>query len=333
MSGAAQYCAFQGDLQRKAELVDRVRASWTQGRAFPLAYLKWRTDGGLVSLAGTLGQTQDPAQFIERTGLPVELAMLCDGLLYTGVEFTEDKSAPSGLAIRGSEDIMAFAMDWLNAIPVGADLGGVVPRFMHDFLASVMAPDFVMAAHVSTAARLCAGHILGFWAREMNGEQVLPKAWRSLRADAMQAAEAHSTDPWSYGLSELVESLAWPARGLAPEFVPIFQMFTKELRQFLVAPFLSTEDRELLTQSLIGLRQMVRAQRDPQLSQLPPATLLDRDPQTKQQVVGFMKADVQARFNATKPQAQSQADHLLRLQMDSLLRLIKAAESAKANAT
>lgn len=333
MSDATQYCAFQGDLQRKAELVDRVSTSWTLGRAFPLAYLKWRTDGGLVSLAGTLAQTQDPAQFTERTGLPVELAMLCEGLVYTGVEFTEDKSAPCGLTVRGSEDIMAFAMDWLNAIPVGADLSGVVPRFMHDFLAGVLAPDFVMASHISQAARACAERILGFWAREMNGEQVLPKAWRSLRADAMQAAEAHSTDPWSYGLSELVESLAWPARGLAPEFVPLFQVFTKDLRQFLVAPFLSSEDRDLLTQSLIGLRQMVRAQRDPELSHLPSETLLDRDPQTKQQVVGFMKADVQARFNATKPQAQSQADHLLRRQMDSLLRLIKATESAKASAT
>lgn len=332
MSGAAQYRAFQGDPQRKAELIDRVRTSWTKGRAFPLAYLKWRTDGGIVSLAGTLAQTQDPAQFTERTGLPVELAMLCEGLVYTGVEFSEDKSAPSGLVIRGSEDIMAFAMDWLDAIPVGADLGGVVPRFMHDYLAGILAPDFVMAAHISQAARACAERILGFWAREMNGEQVLPKAWRSLRADAMQAAEAHSTDPWSYGLSELVESLAWPARGLAPEFVPLFQVFTKELRQFLVAPFLSSEDRDLLTQSLIGIRQMVRAQRDPQLSHLPAETLLDRDPQTKQQVVGFMKDDVQARFNATKPQAQTQADHLLREQMNSLLRLIKAAEPAKANA-
>jgi hypothetical protein len=333
MSGATHYCAFQGDPQHKAELVDRVRASWTQRRAFPLAYLKWRTDGGMVSLAGTLAQTQDPAQFTERTGLPVELAILCEGLVYTGVEFTEDETAPWRVGIRGSEDIMAFAMDWLNAIPVGADLGNVVPRFMHDFLASVLAPDFVMAAHVCPSARACAERIIGFWACEMNGEQVPPKAWRSLRADALQATEAHSTDPWSYGLSELVESLAWPARGLAPEFVPLFQVFTKELRQFLVAPFLSTEDRELLTQSLIGLRQMVRAQRDPQLSQLPSETLLERDPQTKQAVVGFMKADVQARFNAAKPHAQSQADRLLRRQMDSLLRLIQAAEPAKANAT
>ena len=329
MSGATHYYAFQGDAARKSDMVDRVHARWAQGRAFPLVYLKWRTDGGMVSLAGTLAETQDPAQFTERTGLPFELAILCEGLAYAGVEFTEDKSAPSGLAIRGSEAIMAFAMDWLNAIPVGADLRDVVPRFMHDFLAGVLAPDFVMAAHVSLAARACARRILSLWEREMSDMQVMPKEWRSLRADALRASEEDSSDPWSYGLSDLVESLAWPARGLAPEFVPIFQIFTKELRQFLVAPFLSSEDRDLLTRSLVGFRQMVRAQRDPQLSQLPPETLLDRDPQTKHAVVGFMKAEVQARFNAAKPQAQSQSDGVLRRQMDSLLRMIKAVEPTK----
>lgn len=331
MSGATHYCAFQADLACKADMVGRVRAKGRQGQAFPLPYLKWRTDGGMVSLAGALAETQVPELFIERTGLPVELATLCEGLIYAGVDFSEDKSAPSGLAVRGSEAIMAFAMDWLNAIPVGADLGDVVPRFMHNFLASVLAPDFVMAAHVSPAARACAERILALWEREMSGVQVMPKEWRSLRADALRASEEHG-DPWSYGLSELVESLAWPARGLAPEFAPIFQLFTKELRQFLIAPFLSSEDRDLLTQSLVGLRQLVRAQRDPQLSQLPTETLLDRDPQTKHAVVGFMNAEVQARFNATRQQAQSQSDNVLRRQMDSLIRLIEASQSTQASA-
>lgn len=331
MSGARHHCAFQGDPACKADMVGRVRTRWTQGQAFALPYLKWRTNGGMVSLSGTLAQTQVPEEFVERTGLPVELASLCESLVFAGVELSEDKSAPSGLVIRGSEAIMAFAMDWLDAIPVGADLGDVVPRFMHGFLASVLAPDFAMAAHVSPAVRACAERILGLWEHEMGGVQVMPKEWRSLRADALRAVEDHS-DPWSYASSELVESLAWPARGLAPEFVPIFQMFMKELRQFLVAPFLSSEDRDILMQSLVGLRELILAQRDPELSQLPTETLLERNPQTKHAVTAFMKAEVQARFDATKPQAQPAWDRVLRHQMDSLLRLIEAAEPTNASA-
>ena len=331
MSGATHYCAFHGDPARKADMVDRVRAKWTQGQVFPLSYLKWRTDGGMVSLSGTLAETQVPEQFIERTGLPVELATLCEGMVHAGAEFSEDKSAPFGLAMRGAEPIMAFAMEWLDAIPVGADLGGVVPRFMHSFLAGVLAPDFAMAAHVSPAVRACAERILCLWEREMSGAQVVPKEWRSLRADALRASEDHS-DPWGYALSELVESLAWPAHGLAPEFVPIFQIFGKELRQFLVAPYLSSEDRDILTQSLVGLRELGRAQRDPQLSQLPTETLLERDPQAKHAVLAFMQAETQARLKAAKQQAQSELDSALRRQMDSLRRLIEAADRPKARA-
>ncbi|HET7866219.1 MAG TPA: hypothetical protein VFL86_17610 [Burkholderiaceae bacterium] len=321
MSSATHYCAFHGDPARKANMVDRVRTKWTRGQVFPLSYLKWRTDGGMVSLSGVLAETQLPEQFIERTGLPVELATLCESLVFAGAEFSEDKSAPRGLAVRGGEAILAFAMEWLDALPVGADLGGVVPRFMQSFLASVLAPEFAMAAHVPPAVRACAERILGAWEREMSGQQVAPNEWRSLRADALRASEDHS-DAWGYVLSELVESLAWPVRGLAPEFVPIFQVFVKELRQFLLAPYLSTEDRELLTQSLVGLRELSR---DPQFSQLPTETLLERNTQSMRAVRTLMQEDTQTRLQAARQQAQSESDRVLRLQMDSLRRLIEAA--------
>jgi len=332
MSGATHYCAFHGDPARKADMVDRVRAKWTQRQVFPLSYLKWRTDGGMVSLSGALAETQDPEQFIERTGLPLELAALCEGLVYAGAGFSEDKSAPFGLAMRGSEAILAFAMEWLDAIPVGADLGDVVPSFMHSFLASVLAPDFAMAAHMSPAVRACAERILGLWEREMSGMQIVPKEWRSLRADAMRASQDPS-DPCGYASSELVESLAWPARGLAPEFVPIFQIFMKESSQFLAAPHLSSEDRDILMQAMVGLRELSRAQGDPQLSQLPTEALLERHPQSKPAVLALMQPEMQARLDAAKQQAKPESDRALRQQMDGLRRLIEAAERPTASAT
>lgn len=323
MSGAAPYCAFQGDPARKAEMIDRVRAKWGRGPVFPLPYLKWRTDGGMISIAGTMAETQVPEQFVERTGLPVELAALCEGLVYAGAEFGEDPDAPLGLAMRGNAAILAFAMGWLDAIPVGADLGDVVPRFMHGFLARVLAPDFPMADHVPPSVRTCAERILGLWARELDGMAVAPREWRSVRADALRASEGQG-DPWSHGVSELVESLAWPVRGLAPEFVPIFQVFMKEVRQFLAAPYLSGADRAILTQSFVGLAEVNRAQRDPQLSALPMETLLARDPQARDAVIAFMQADMQARLTAAKQQAQPEIDRALLQQLEDLRRLIEA---------
>jgi hypothetical protein len=331
MSGAIPYGAFHGDSARKAAMVDRVRVKWAQRQVFPVPYLKWRTDGGMVSLLGALAETQVPEEFVERTGLPVELATLCEGLVNAGAEFSEDKSAYLGLAIRGGESILAFAIAWLDAVPVGADLGGVVPRFMHGFLASTLEPGFAMAAHLSPAMRGCAERILGLWEREIGGTPVSPKEWRNVRADALRAADDHS-DPWGYALSELVESLAWPVRGLAPEFVPIFQVFVKEFRQFLVTPYLSSEDRDLVTQSLAGFRELNRAQRDPELSQLPFETLLERHPQSKGAVLAIMKPEAQARLDAAKKQAQPASDHALRQRMDCLLDLIRAAGPAQTRA-
>lgn len=327
MIGAISYEAFHGDSARKATMVDRVRAEWSQGHVFPLPYLKWRTDGGMVSLSGALAQTQVPEEFVERTGLPVELATLCEALVYAGAEFSEDKNAHRGLATRGADSILAFAIEWLDAIPAGADLGDVVPRFMHGLLASVLEPGFAMAAHLSPDLRACAQRILGLWDREFDGAPAAPKEWRSVRAEALRAADDHR-DPWGYGLSELVESLAWPARGLAPEFVSIFQVFMKELRQYLATPYLSSEDQELVTQSLVGLRDLSHAQRDPELSQLPFETLLERQPA----VVAIMKPEMQARLDAAKNRAQPAPDHALRQRMDSLLDLIRAAGPAQASA-
>lgn len=305
-------------------MVDRVRAKWAQGQVFPLAYLKWRTDGGMVSLSGALAETQVPEEFVERTGLPVELATLCEAMVNSGAEFIEDEKAHLGLATRGGASILAFATEWLEALPVGADLQGVVPRFMQAFLAGVLEPGFAMAAHLSPAMRACAQRILGLWAREIGGVPATPREWRSVRTDALRAADDHA-DPWGHALSELVESLAWPVHGLAPEFVPIFQVFTKEYRQFLVMPHLTREDQALVAQSLVGFRDLNRAQRDPELSQLPFETLLERQPQSKAAVLEVMKAETQARLDAARQQARPVLDEDLRRHMDRLLLLIGTA--------
>lgn len=320
MSGVTPYVAFHGDPARKAVMVDRVRAKWGQQRIFPLPYLKWRTDGGMVSLSGALAETSVAEEFVERTGVPLELATLCESLTYCGAEFTEDKNAPGGLAVLGGESILAFAIEWLDAIPVGARLDGVVPGFMRGFLAGLLEPNFAMAAHLSPAVRACAQRILDLWECEFLGTPVAPKEWRSVRAEALRAADDRG-DPWGLPMAELVESLAWPQRSLAAEFVPIFQVFVKEFRQFLAMPFLSRDDQQLVTQSLLGFREVIRAQRDPELSQLPFETLLKRQPAT----VAIMKPEMQARLDAARRQAQPAPDEALRQQMDRLLDLIRAA--------
>lgn len=319
-----QYQAFKGSQSRKTQLVERVRAKWAARQVFPLSYLKWRTDGGLVSISGALAETQDPKAFVERTGLPLELGSLCEGLVYAGVEFREDETASLGLALHGSDTVLSFGMEWLDAIGVGQDLGDVAPRFMRGFLASVLAHDFPMAAHVEAPVRASAERILEFWGRELSGEPVAAKEWRAVRTSALDASET-SSDPWGHPVAELVESLAWPVRGLATEFVHIFQLFAKALLDFIASPYLSSEDRHDQILSLIGSRELDRAQRDPELSQELGEMLLDRLPDSKRAMLAAMQPEAKARMDEARRQARPATDRLLRGLMDTVLELISAA--------
>lgn len=332
MNNSRPYQAFQGSLVRKNQMVEPLRAKWASGQVFPLSYLKWRTDGGLVSLSGALAETQDPEFFVERTGLPVELGTLCEGLIHVGLEFREDKTSPLGFTAHGSDEIRSFGLEWLDAINVGDDLGDVVPRFMHAFLSSVLASDFALAAHVEKPVRSSAERILQLWNLELGGEAVAAKEWRAVRADALHASET-STDPWGYPVAELVESFAWPARSLATEFVPMFQLFAKSWMQFLALPYLTSADRDDQLLSIIGMRELGRAQRDPDLSKEPSETLLDHFPESKRAILAAMQPEAKARMDAAKKQARPETDHVLRTQMNAILGLIQGSNAQLSHGT
>jgi hypothetical protein len=324
--------AFQGSEARKKQMIEPLRAKWSAGQILPLSYLKWRTDGGIVSISGALAETQDSQVFVERTGIPIELATLCEGLVYAGLEFRDDESAPMGFTKHGSDAILSFGLEWLDAIPVGHDLSDVAPRFMKQFLRHVLGPDFALAAQIELPVRMSAERILALWDRELSGETVAAKEWRALRTEALHASEASSAT-WGYAAAELVESLAWPLRGLASEFVPILQLFVQSWMQFVAFPYLSNKDQKDQISALIALRELGRAQRDAILSQEPSETLLDRLPESKRALLATMQPEVKARMDAARRQARTKTDALLRAQMDTLIGLIQqsAAPTQRAN--
>lgn len=102
----------------------------------------------MVLLLGVLVEMQVLEQFIECIGLLVELVMLCEGLVYVGVEFIEDKSCFLGIVLRGSDDLLLFVLEWLDVIVLGVDLGEVVFCFMYSFFVSVLVIDFVMVVYL-----------------------------------------------------------------------------------------------------------------------------------------------------------------------------------------
>ncbi|MDY0242436.1 MAG: hypothetical protein RBR34_09685, partial [Rhodospirillaceae bacterium] len=220
----------------------RVREKWEARQITPWAYLKWSNGGTFASLAGAIARTQDPAVFVARTGLPLELALLCEVLINAGIAFEDDAAAPMGFVMRGDDAIWSFGLEWVDAIAVGQDVSDAVPRILPVFLKQVLSDDFAASETISPEVRAAAEDILDLWACEARGEAVPPKAWRTVRASALRAAEGNC-DPVGCAAAGLVESLPWQSRGIAAEFPAIWQKFLVSHRQTLAARLMTNQDR------------------------------------------------------------------------------------------
>ncbi|MDG5497487.1 hypothetical protein [Niveispirillum sp. BGYR6] len=314
--------AFLGDPALKAETLNRVRQAWDARQIIPLIYLKWSNGAGVASLAGTIAQTQDPALFVARTGLPLELALLCEMLVNTGITFQDDETAPRGFTMSADERIWSFGLEWLEAIAVDADVSDIVARFLPVFLTHILSDEFPLSAAIDPAVKSVARDILQLWERERRGEPVPSKAWRTIRANAVLVSEG-SSDPAGYAAADLVESLAWPCAGIAVEGPVISQKFLQSCLQVLAAPFLPPQDQIDWAKGQAAQRELRRIRSEAPDADLSDEELLDRHPEIKQAMLAPQQPAAAARMDAAKQKARSALLPFLLQQMDALLNLLR----------
>ncbi|EGY01971.1 hypothetical protein AZA_06011 [Nitrospirillum viridazoti Y2] len=323
--------AFLGDPALKAETLSRVLEGWKARQIIPLLYLKWSSDAGVASLAGTIAQTQDPGLFVTRTGLPLELALLCEILINTGITFEDDETSPRGFVMSGDERIWSFGIEWLEAIAVDDDVSDVVTRFLPVFMKQILSDDCPLAGNIVPAVRVVAQEMLQLWGCESRGEPVPSRAWRTVRANALHASEG-SSDPAGYAVADLVESLAWPSAGIATELPAISQKFLQSCLQVLAAKFLPQQDQTDWIKSQVAHRELRRARSEAQYASLSDEDLLDHRPEIKQAILALQHPEVAARMGAAKENARTQMVPFLRQQMDGILNLLRRKSDGLASA-
>lgn len=314
--------AFHGDAALKAATLERVRGRWEARQIMPLIYLKWSPGNNFTSLAGAISETRDPETFVARTGITLELALLCETLINAGISFLDDEDAPFGFVMRGDDAIWSFGIEWLDAIAVGNDVSDVVPRFLPTFLARILSDDFPMSAHIEPGVRAAARAIAGLWTRELRGEAVSRQEWRAVRANALRASDT-SGDPEGYPIAELVESLPWPPTSIAMEFPAICQKFLHSYLQVLAAPLLPEQDRIDWIKCLVGARELNRARRDARFAETSDEDILDHFPQVKRAMLAMQQPAAVSRMDAAKERARPFMVPFLREQMDGLLTLLR----------
>jgi hypothetical protein len=316
--------AFQGDPELKAHLVDPLRPQWAANELIPASILNWDTENKAYSLCAAMIKGNDKDEFERQTGIPLEMAMLCEALIASNIEVAGDPTNPKGFRMDGSKEIMSFGMEWLDAVRPGADLSGVVPRFMAQWLTTLLAADFVLADHIEPDVRAAATCILGLWNRELAGEAIASKEWNPVRKTAVEAFDKLE-DPWCMSIANVVETLAWPLRSVAPEFVINFQRLAVSWLGYLQRPFLSDEDRETEELELAGWLRIAKASRNSELDEAATTALMDEVPEQKKALFAKMDPVYQERTRAAKRRARVATDPVVRRQMDLMLTLIKAA--------
>lgn len=314
--------AFLGDPALRARTLKRVRERWDARQIIPLIYLKWSARNNFASLAGTIAETQDPEQFVARTGITLELALLCETLINAGISFVDEKDAPFGFVMHGDDAIWSFGTEWLDAIAVNQDVSDVVARFLPTFLAQILSDDFPLSAQIEPGVRTAAHEIIDLWTRELRDEAVSRQEWRTVRANALRASET-SGDPQGYPVAELVESLPWPLASIATEFPAICQKFLHSYLQVLAARFLPEQDQIDWIKCLVGARELSRARGDTRFADASDEDILDHLPQVKRAMLATRQPEVVSRMDAAKQRARPLMVPFLREQMDGILVLLR----------
>ncbi len=322
MSTPASLQAFGGDPAAKARLLERVRAPWIARALVPDVSLNWKRDGVPDSLSGTLAETQDRATFDERTGIPVDLALLCETLIVPCVKRTDTGDGATGPSIEGAGPVLSFGLEWLDAVQPGAELGMVVPRFARHCLDMLLHPDFALAPHISADFRAVGLQIAALWDRELAGETPARDEWRRVRKAAL-AAKANETPIWGYRIATLLEAVAWPLHSISGEFISVFATFLFTWLMFLETAHMTEQECRDREHMLIGWRAMAIAPRDE-------AGNIDGDPLEflpESQRVMSMEHITQTmeRMMAVRDAARGQKEQAIRGLMDTMLRLIQAA--------
>jgi len=314
--------AFAGHPVFKTQMLETVRARWSARALAPSLDLNWKREGQPDSIGGTLAETQDRGEFELRTGIPADLAQLCELLIAAGVRTSDAPDGAAGFSLEGADALLAFGIEWLDAIRPGADLGLIVPLFARHCLDLLLKPEFDLAAHISLELRDVGFRILILWGRELAGQGTTRAEWRDVQRAAM-AATANDAGAWSYRIATFIEAIAWPVRSVSREFAGLFEPFLFNWSMYLETAFMTDEERTDREHLLLGWKALATAPRDEAGNiDVDP---LDALPESRRVISSDHIARTMDRVLAVREAARGRKDELIRSLMDAVLTLIRGA--------
>ena len=165
--------AYHGSSQLKSEYLSRVMAHQAADEIVKGRY--W--EGGKGCAVGCTVHSSEHAAYETELGIPRVIARLEDGIF-------------EGLS---NEEAKLFPTQFLEAVPVGADLSGVFCRFMHWLLVDEI--DGVIKFARSEKSKKAISRVAELFLKQIRGQAVEIEEWRAADAAtrATRAADAAAT--------------------------------------------------------------------------------------------------------------------------------------------
>jgi hypothetical protein len=179
--------AFLGTAAVKEQALARLRSHLNNGTFRYGA--PWGDDG--ASAMGSVIEGNDAQAYADLTGFPLALAMVLDKIV---------------LEIRDEDQSKAFAVDWLERTPVGADLSRIPGNCIVHLLVEEIIVEIAQRDPETEKARRA---VLALHRRALDGDIPTRREWKSIRTSAISASDAVS-DAELCRVSRMIESAAWP---------------------------------------------------------------------------------------------------------------------------
>ncbi len=210
------YNAFHGDAAVKQAVIERLQRHWSAGHVRPWFSMAFSEPPGHCSVMGATIEGTDADAYERELGIPAGAGYLHEALLmHCGHQ-------PWSADFRDSPpfEIADFARDypvqWLQAVPLGANLGLLVPRFVAWLMHELIDAQGSWWGQLDAGLRAAGTQVSVLFDAALKGSVVTTAQWKEARHAAVQATDA-ARQSFCRRVGEFIESVAWPPASSAQE--------------------------------------------------------------------------------------------------------------------
>ncbi len=202
------YRAFHGDAAVQRVVIERLKRHWSTGRVAPFTNIAYSEDGHCSAMGACIDST-DENEFVRQLGIPAGCGYLYDELLrhcgQHGIPESSFRSSPFVLADFARE----YPSAWFLAIPLGADLGGLLPRFVAWLLHDLLDRDGDWAGQIDATVLAVGAQVSALYDDVIAGSSVTAAHWKAARHQATAVTD-QAEHRFDRAVGQFIESVAWP---------------------------------------------------------------------------------------------------------------------------